>query len=287
MIRASLPLDPEEVDLVDGFVFENAPLPWAITVYESSGSGLLQGFFETEEALSKAELLLIESLPSLSQNSFIRENLADKDWRDAYKEHFKPWSYRGFHLIPIWLRESHEVPSGESSLYLDPGMAFGTGNHESTRMCLEFLLENKPSRQAKESLLDLGCGSGILTLAASLVGYDRALGLDNDKDAIRISVENSELNGLQDKVSFSHESLDSLHSQSERYECVVANIQSDVLQKYAREIISSSQNKSRVILSGILKDEMDEIYSCFSKLVGKDRNYQIKTMNEWSSIQFQ
>ncbi len=129
----------------------------------------------------------------------VRE-LADQDWRDSYKAHFRAWEFGHLHWIPIWERESFVLPPGHAVIWLDPGLAFGTGNHETTRLCCERLVAFAQERDRSAVVIDAGCGSGILALSAAKLGFDHVSGFDNDPEAVRVSEENAELNGLTTSI---------------------------------------------------------------------------------------
>src|SRR4030095_8213160 len=97
--------------------------------------------------------------------------LGDVDWRDSYKEHFHAWRFGRLHWVPVWERDKHIVPPGDAVLWLDPGLAFGTGNHQTTRLCVERLVTLAEERGTGGVVIDAGCGSGILALSAALLGF--------------------------------------------------------------------------------------------------------------------
>ena len=118
------------------------------------------------------------------------------------------WRFGRLHWVPIWEREAFRLPPGDAVLWLDPGLAFGTGNHETTRLCVERLValaerrEKAGEAKAGARVIDAGCGSGILALSAALLGFRDVRGFDNDPEAVRVSGENAALNGLADRVEF-------------------------------------------------------------------------------------
>src|SRR5262249_19203508 len=132
----------------------------------------------------------------------VERTLADADWRESYKAHFKPWQFGRLHWVPVWERETFKLPPGGAVLWLDPGLAFGTGNHETTRLCVERLVALAEERGTAGRVIDAGCGSGILALSAALLGYRDVVGFDNDPEAVRVSEENAALNGLAGRVGF-------------------------------------------------------------------------------------
>lgn len=285
MIKVTSNISSDHTDLVEGFIYESFPSPWAITVNHLTGDGVLIGYFSDLEDRRINLTKIEESLGYAVPLKFTYDNIADQDWKNAYKHHFKPWSYKKFHLVPLWLKQKHIAPIGEPCLYLDPGMAFGTGNHESTRLCMEFLLDENFTNKGFESLIDLGCGSGILALTSNLIGFKQIIGLDNDEDAIRISQENASLNSIDDNVRFKVLSLENMEPLLGTFDCVVANIQADILIKHANKIVGLCNNHSTIILSGILCQEANSVIESFKrKLKLKNLKITKKTMGEWASI---
>ncbi len=287
LFKLSTAIPAEKTDLVEGFLFEHAPSSWALEVNYLTGEGLLNGFFTSADIMQNQKNILSKEIGHCVKLNFSTLIIEEQDWKESYKTHFIPWTYNGFHLIPLWLKHTYKVPDDEISLFLDPGMAFGTGNHETTRMCLEFLLENGRTQQCSESLLDFGCGSGILSLVASLLGFENVIGLDNDPDAVRISKENATLNHLSKNTEFICSDLLDLEQPIGKFDCIVANIQADILISCASKIIDHCHRRSKIILSGILSKEIDQVISEFKKSE-KDLvlNHKIKQDGEWSSVQF-
>lgn len=176
-----------------------------------------------------------------------------EDWSSSWKVHFKPLRV-GKHLliVPTW-EEAAQLP-GDLVLHIDPGMAFGTGGHETTRLCLE-LLEHTMERSdltVAPSLLDLGTGSGILAMAASLLGAGRILALDIDPDAVVVARENLALNELSDRVECGTAPLESL---TERFDIILANILAEELVRLAPYLTDRLQPGGALILSGILAEK--------------------------------
>ena len=122
----------------------------------------------------------------------VRHTLDEEDWANVWKQYYKPLAIgKRLWVVPSW--ERAEAPKGRETLVLDPGMAFGTGTHHTTRLCLEFL---EQSLQTGDAVLDLGCGSGILSIAALLLGAKSVTAVDIDPAATKITRENALLNGL-------------------------------------------------------------------------------------------
>ena len=208
--------------------------------------------------------------------------LGDCDWRDSYKAHFKAWRFGRLHWIPVWERESFRLPPGDAVLGLDPGLAFGPGNHETTRLCIERLVAVAEKTGTKGRVIDAGCGSGILALSAALLGFRDIVGFDNDPDAVRVSQENAALNGLVDRVCFL--TADLVTGLKDRQaEVVLANIQADVLKRFAPELVGAVAPNGRLVLSGILATELEEAKSAF-RLVVPDWTFDARIEGEWSDL---
>lgn len=176
-----------------------------------------------------------------------------EDWSSSWKVHFKPLRV-GKHLliVPTW-EEASQLP-GDLVIRIDPGMAFGTGGHETTRLCLELLesvMEDGPLLTVP-SLLDLGTGSGILAMAASLLGAGRILALDIDPDAIEVARENLALNDMSDLVECGTAPLEAL---TERFDIILANILAEELVRLAPYLADRMNPGGSLILSGILAEK--------------------------------
>lgn len=283
MIKVSTEIPSSIFQHLEDYLYEIAPSPWVLIINYLNGSGSLNGYFDCQEEAQRAITEIGEFSPITLRFGFLE--IQDQDWKDAYKEHFHPWKYKNFHLIPSWMKEDYPIPTNHLSLLLDPGMAFGTGNHETTRMCLELLIDGQGSSEENGNLVDLGCGSGLLSLAASLLGYGPQIaGLDNDEDAVRISKENAEINQLADKVSFMVGDLYNLNEDIGQFDYIVANIQADVLKRNAKTIYSLSHSQSTIILSGILAYEIEDVIETFNKHAPKQiLDFSVKEMGEWAS----
>lgn len=187
----------------------------------------------------------------------------EEDWANNWKAYFKPISIGERLLVcPSW----EEIPEGNERavLRIDPGMAFGTGTHNTTRMCLELLEKNI---KEGDLVADLGCGSGILSIASCLLGAREVHGIDIDPVASRVAVENAELNGI-DKDTFFVMNGDILTDPDFRrsitngeYDIVLANIVANVIINFAYLLPSMMKKGGLLIASGIIEDRLDEVVS--------------------------
>ncbi len=212
--------------------------------------------------------------------------LADADWRDSYKAHFHAWHFGRLHWVPVWEREKFSPPPGAAVLWLDPGLAFGTGNHETTRLCCERLVgiaDSKYRNLEMSQVIDAGCGSGILALSAAVLGFGGISGFDNDPEAVRVSEENAALNGLAGRVNFfAGDLVTGLANRSA--DVVLANIQADVLMRFARELLGAVAPGGVLVLSGILAGENEKVRDAFVALAPGWR-CETRVMGEWSDVQ--
>lgn len=208
--------------------------------------------------------------------------LPDEDWTANWKAHFKPLRVgRRFLICPTW--EDAAPCAHDRVLSIDPGRAFGTGHHETTALCLRWLEEWAEERDVAElgTLLDLGTGSGILAMAAVLLGYREVVGLDNDPEAIEVAEENVVLNGLQGKMTLRTGSVTGIDG---CFDIVVANIQSQPLVEMAREIAKRVKPRGRAVLSGILLDQQAAVRDAYegSGMIPAGS----KTAGEWCLLEF-
>ncbi len=279
-IRAEVPSDcAEETDLA---LLESGVAGWTLVEDALAKRAWIVGIFEgEEEAVSRWE----ELRPALSAavtGSPVPKRLPDADWKNSYRAHFKAWTFGRLHWVPVWERETFRLPGGHSVVWLDPGLAFGTGNHETTRLCIERLVEFEATGRAQKEtrVLDAGCGSGILALSAARLGYRDVTGFDNDPEAIRVSIENAELNGISGEVRFVTAGLpEGLGGGAA--EIVLANIQSDILIRFSGDLVSSVAPGGMLAMSGILATETGSVRAAFTT-AAPGWSFDSRTLGEWS-----
>ena len=177
----------------------------------------------------------------------------EEDWLNNWKQYFNPIEVGEKILIrPTW-RDDYE-PNGRVVLNLDPGIAFGTGTHETTRLCLEAL---EKYVTADTQILDVGCGSGILAVAALLLGAKRAVGVDIDEMAVKTAKENAALNGVSDKIEIIHGNL--TDKVSGTYNVVAANIVADAIILLSEDIKNFMSDDAVYLMSGIIDSRADDV----------------------------
>lgn len=210
----------------------------------------------------EAELALrtLEPFPILGNS--IREYAAE-EWTESWKKHFKPMDIgTRLRVCPPWL-------AGESDrmeLVINPGLSFGTGNHFTTRFCLEQLDRFVPESGAT-TMLDIGTGSGILAIAAIRLGAETALGVDFDRACVEQSVINAEVNGVAEQTTFrQHDITDGWPD--EKYDIVCANIYSTLLIDNASTLLRVTMNY--LLLTGIREMELDGVADTFVQLGARE-----------------
>ena len=191
----------------------------------------------------------------------IRERQADEsEWRDVWKQFFRATRVgRRFTVRPSW--DPGPAPTGEFVIDLDPGRAFGTGAHPSTRLVIALTEDVREKIPQIARFLDLGCGSGILSIAASRLWPTAAgLAVDNDPEATECSQENFERNHVSN-VAIVTGTLDKTET---TFDLILANIQADVLCDLAPAMAAKLANEGHVILSGILSDQTDDVVAAYA-----------------------
>jgi ribosomal protein L11 methyltransferase len=161
-------------------------------------------------------------------------------------------------------------------------MAFGTGNHETTRLVVERLVAFAEKRGTSARVIDAGCGSGILALSAAKLGFSTIAAFDNDPLAVHVSEENAGLNHLQGKVDFYVGDLVT-GLKGRQAELVMANIQADVLMKFAAELLAAVAPSGELVLSGILATELAQVRKAFES-AAPGWPVETRVMGEWSDL---
>jgi ribosomal protein L11 methyltransferase len=241
------------------------------------------GYFSSEEDLDeklseiKKRLEYVKSL-DLDTGSLevFKKVVKQENWENEWKKYFNVQKVSNSIVIkPSW--EEYTAKEGEKIIDIDPGMAFGTGTHETTRMCINAI--EKYMKQG-DSLIDIGCGSGILSIAAAHLGAQRVIAVDLDKLAVKVSKENVELNGFSDIVDVRYGDLTEVID--EKADVIVANIIADIIAKLSENIADFMKEDGYFISSGIINDKKDFV---ISKLI--DNNFEIveeRNDGEWNCI---
>lgn len=184
-----------------------------------------------------------------------------KDWLEEWKKGFVAFKLvQDIWVVPSWLQAP---PEAKSCIYIDPGMAFGTGTHATTQICAALIARLAKDQQSKMplSMLDVGTGTAILAILAEIVGFNPILGVEIDPEARRVAKENVLKNKCQN-VLVVDEQLDEINN---TFDVVVANIIDGVLVKIKKELLKSLKPNGYLIATGILKERDDEFFEDFTR----------------------
>ena len=237
---------------------------------------------QPEEIISR----MTETLTSAGIEFVLRcENINENDWENDWKKFHKPQRINERLVIcPSW--ENYEPNEGEVLLTIDPGSSFGSGGDETTRVCLRLM---EPNIIVGDKVLDMGCGSGVLSIAALLLGAKFALGVDIDENAVVVATENAGINGVNQRFEgrFGNVLADSRFEESlgTEYDLICANIMADV--HIAMKIIYFEKLRTggKLILSGIIENRADEVRETFEMsgfcFIGAEEE------NGWLALGFQ
>jgi len=206
---------------------------------------------DEREALLRSELATLEARSAIPGSIVVRsEPLLEEDWGAGWKEHFHPFHVAPLLVIkPSW--EPYEPRAGEAVIEMDPGMAFGTGLHASTRLALG-LIEVICAGAPPDCALDVGTGTGILAMAAALRGAALVIAIDSDPDAVAAARENVARNSLAERVSVSSRDLGAIEG---KFDLIAANITADVLLPLAPRLVERLSPGGALVLAGLLAGE--------------------------------
>lgn len=222
----------------------------------------------------------ISQLPSfgldIGEGSVTLSNVKESDWANEWKKYYKPTKIgKKIVVKPSW--EEYQQEEGDLIIELDPGMAFGTGTHETTSMCIREL-ENYVDDT--KTVFDIGCGSGILAIAAAKLGAKEVVAGDLDEVAVKVSKENCEINHVSDKVTVKHGSL--FEVVDSKADVIVANIIADIIKILAKDVSKFLNEDGVFISSGIILAKIDEV--CESLTENGFEIVKVERLGEWSAI---
>lgn len=204
-------------------------------------------------------------------------SIDEEDWAESWKKSYKPFRL-GKHIVikPGW--EKYDPEPDDRIIEIDPGMAFGTGTHETTGMCVELIEEYvKPGM----SVIDIGTGTGILAIAAAHMGAGEVLATDLDPMAVKVATENVAINGFEGKIRTRCGDL--LEAVNETGDVVIANIIADVIKMLAAPVRAHIAPGGRFICSGIARERKDEVLDALNAAGYK--NLDIRDKGEWTAIE--
>ena len=270
---ASLPFNP---DIISGMM-------WQLDIQGINEFDNYISVFAAEESevcKESIDKILIELMKQNLIESYTVDEftLEDKNWNEEWEKKIQVIEVTDKIVIKPSFRKYQSKP-GQIIITIDPKMSFGTGEHETTKLVLS-LLEKYIEKGMR--VLDIGSGTGILSIASSLLGAEKVIGIDNDEWCLKNGKENILLNNVQDSVEIRLCEIDQV--ENEKFDLIVANINKHILLDIGKYIVGNLTNHGKVILSGLLIADKDDIQNLY-----KEYNLQTieeQTMGEWLSLVF-
>ncbi|MDO6445108.1 50S ribosomal protein L11 methyltransferase [Colwellia sp. 1_MG-2023] len=253
------------IDAKDTPIYE--PLPGDEVVYWSNT--VVMGLYDASADMDKAIAYLQEIHPDKQAMRYKLEQLEDKDWEREWMDNFHPMKFgQRLWICPSW----RDVPEPDAiNVMLDPGLAFGTGTHPTTALCLTWL---DGLDLTDKIVVDFGCGSGILSLAALKLGAKKVIGIDIDPQALQASRENAKRNKVEDRLELYLPEDQPLY----KADVVVANILAGPLRELAPIIIEFVGEKGLLALSGVLEEQAQELQRIYGQWCQMD---PVAIQEEW------
>lgn len=214
------------------------------------------GLYSAQDDLTRVIETILEAFNFIGATEIIIDPLEDKNWEREWMENFHPMQFgRRLWICPSW----HEIPDVTAvNILLDPGLAFGTGTHATTRLCLQWL---DSIDLIDKVVVDFGCGSGILAIAALKLGAKEVIGIDIDPQALLASADNAKRNGVETKLKlYLPQNQPKLEA-----DVVVANILSGPLKELSKTITDYCKKNGMLVMSGILQGQFDSVLQVYEK----------------------
>ncbi len=216
------------------------------------------GLFDAEINIDLLRIALLPHLNEVQQQSLKIASLEEQNWVRAWMDDFHPMQFgKRLWIVPSW---SKPVDPDAANILLDPGLAFGTGTHPTTALCMEWLDQSPPENQI---VIDYGCGSGILALAASKLGATVVHGVDNDPQALQATQENAEKNELDDQIKTYLPEAFQQEQENLQADVLVANILAGPLQELAPTLEKYLKPGGKIVLSGILREQAQDVMDAY------------------------
>lgn len=247
-------------DYVDESVLEQSEVVKVSTMYELGDKDFEANLEANLEELKKNGVQFGEIL---------KGEIDAADYENEWKKYYNPIKTKNITIVPTWIE--YNPGKDEKIMRLDPGMAFGTGSHATTRMCLELMdVEGK-------DVIDVGCGSGILGIAAKICGAKSVYMCDIDAQAVEFATKNAELNNVVATI----EKADLLEGEQQA-DFIFANITADILMRFSKSICKHLRENGTIVLSGIIDTRLDEVIQCY-----ESAGYQIverMAIDDWRAL---
>ena len=204
--------------------------------------------------------------------------IKDEDWETNWKQYFHPIRVgRKLVICPTW--QEHASLRDDVIIFLDPGMAFGTGHHPTTRMCMELL---EDTIVGGEKIIDLGCGSGILSVTAVKLGALSSIGFEIESNASKVAEENCVLNGVDESVEVFNSTLPDYRYSEGDFDLALANISAKVIIQLAEHLAKGLRSGGKLILSGVLENALEDVRDVFEPLGVVFE--KVMTDSDWTAV---
>ena len=204
--------------------------------------------------------------------------IKDEDWETNWKQYFHPIRVgRKLVICPTW--QEHASLRDDVIIFLDPGMAFGTGHHPTTRMCMELL---EDTIVGGEKIIDLGCGSGILSVTAVKLGALSSIGFEIENNASKVAKENCVLNGVDESVEVFNSTLPDYRYSEGDFDLALANISAKVIIELADHLTKGLRSGGKLILSGVLENALEDVRDVFEPLGVVFE--KVMTDSDWTAV---
>ena len=235
-------------------------------------------FVPEEKNLSEYTSFLKDRFTELGIKAVITlDGMNEEDWAESWKQYYKPIPLGRVTIVPAW--EEYEAAEGEVIIRMDPGMAFGTGTHETTRLVMRIMQDEL---HGGERVLDVGTGSGILSICASKLGARSCNAYDIDPVAVKIAKENAEADGCANITVGVSDLLRGVDLSGGKYDFCVANIVADIIIRMMPDLADYITDEAPVILSGIISMRLDEVV----KSVKENGYHVVRELreNDWVAL---
>ncbi|NLL69819.1 MAG: 50S ribosomal protein L11 methyltransferase [Epulopiscium sp.] len=225
----------------------------------------------------KSRLAMIAQFIPIGEGTVTLQKVKEEEWANAWKQYYKPFrAAKQIVIEPTWEKATF-VQEGDQVIKLDPGMAFGTGTHETTSLCIQSL---EKYVTPNDTILDIGCGSGILGIVAGKLGAKKVIGVDIDPNAIKVAKENVQINQVDEIVEIRQGDL--LEVVEEKTDCIVANIIADVIIKLVESVPQVLRPKGFFIASGIIMERLEEVKQAIEK--SSFDLVEVLTKGDWAAV---
>ena len=238
-------------DLIDEAILNADKTVASVSVYLPADSGTADTVHFLKERFAS---LGIEGKITIS-------GVCEEDWANSWKAYYKPIEIgEKMVIVPAW--EKYDAPEGKLVVRMDPGMAFGTGSHETTRLVIGLLEKYIKNGQR---VLDVGCGSGILAICAAKLGADECKAYDIDPVAVKVARENVKDSGLTNVTCDTSDLLRGVDKSGGAYDVICANIVADIIIRMTPDVGQFMHESSVILASGIISERADDVISCFEQ----------------------